>query len=201
MSPGPPVDRLKQSQRRTAVVLAVVLVASIVAVATVTEPFPNPMGEGLAGAVTARNIGTPVLLSIPAAGVEAALERLETDDDHTLQPPRDAMNAGWFGDGPEPGERGAAIVAGHLDTRSGPAVFHRLPKLRPGDLITVHGTLGVVTFAVDRVVTYPKNSVPDHKVYARTSMPTMRLITCGGRFDPTSGHYDDNVVVFASLAV
>ncbi|MCO5997303.1 class F sortase [Actinoallomurus rhizosphaericola] len=143
----------------------------------------------------------PAVLRIPAIGVRTGLERLATDPHGRLLPPRDPARAGWFGDGVRPGDTGPAVVAGHVDSRTGPAVFTRLATLRPGGRILVTDATGrVAMFTVDRVRSFPKTAFPTEEVYGATPDPQLRLITCGGAFDPVSGHYRRDVVVYASLA-
>jgi Sortase domain len=92
-------------------------------------------------------------------------------------------------------------MLGHVDSTSGPAVFYRLRELRPGDPITVARADGTAArFTVDRVEQYPKARFPTDDVYLSTMTPKLRLVTCGGSFDATAGHYRSNVIVFASLA-
>ncbi|MCO6009851.1 class F sortase [Actinoallomurus purpureus] len=142
----------------------------------------------------------PVALRIPAIGVRTALERLSTDAHGRLRPPRDPARAGWFGDGIRPGAAGPAVIAGHVDSRTGPAVFTGLGALRPGARILVTDARGrVAVFTVDRVRSYPKTRFPSEDVYGATPDPQLRLITCGGAFDPASGHYRRDLVVYASL--
>jgi hypothetical protein len=108
--------------------------------------------------------------------------------------------AGWFRPGPEPGERGAAVIAGHFDSVSGPGVFFRLRALKPGDDITVVVKGGSrVHFAVTSMRAVPKTRFPTKLVYRHTPRPTLRLITCDGAFDSATGHYVDNYIVFATL--
>ncbi len=139
-------------------------------------------------------------MRIPAIGVAAPLVPLGVNPDQTLQVPSDFAVPGWFQPGPEPGEPGAAVVAGHVDSRTGPAVFFALSRLRPGDEVEVAGDRGVARFRVDKVEQYAKSAFPTLDVYGATRTPTLRLITCGGDFDRSTGHYQDNVVVYASLA-
>ena len=136
-------------------------------------------------------------VSIPSIDVDAPLVPLELDPNGTLIPPSAFDVAGWMEAGPEPGEDGNVIVAGHLDSRTGPAVFADLPEARIGD--EVHFDMGGhrSTYVVYRVETYPKDEVPDDVVHAPTDEPSLRLITGGGEFDRERGHYDDNVIVFA----
>jgi LPXTG-site transpeptidase (sortase) family protein len=108
--------------------------------------------------------------------------------------------AGWYTGSPRPGETGAAVIAGHIDSYAGPGVFYRLKDLKPGDLLYVrrgHGTLAV--FKVTAVRMFPKARFPTAAVYGPVPDAQLRLITCGGTFDPTTGHYLSNVIVFASL--
>ncbi|HEX9625053.1 MAG TPA: class F sortase [Streptosporangiaceae bacterium] len=104
----------------------------------------------------------------------------------------------WFDRGPAPGQRGTAAIYGHVDAQ-GPAVFYRLGSLRPDDLVYVTlASSDVAIFRVYSVAMYAKDRFPTATVYRYTHWPTLRLITCGGRFDPSTHHYLSNVVVFAS---
>ena len=108
--------------------------------------------------------------------------------------------AGWFVGGPEPGENGAAVIVGHVDSKSGPAVFFRLRALRPGDRINVVlKNKSTVRFVVRSKRAVLKKRFPTALVFGKTKTPTLRLITCDGRFDRSTGHYVDNLVVVASL--
>ncbi|MEV7399148.1 class F sortase [Streptomyces sp. NPDC091267] len=144
----------------------------------------------------------PTRLRIPAIVVDAPFTPLSVGASGRLDapPPNDKNLAGWFKDGATPGERGAAIVAGHVDTTTGPAIFLQLRFLRPGatvDITRADGT--VATFKVDTVETFSKAKFPDKRVYADTPDAQLRLITCGGNYDKKVRDYEDNVVVFAHL--
>jgi sortase (surface protein transpeptidase) len=137
-------------------------------------------------------------LEIEAIGVSAPLVSLGLNPDRSLQVPGDAATAGWWRGGPEPGERGASVIAGHVDSRSGPGVFYRLRALRPGAAIEVTTEEGTTArFVVERTERYAKDSFPTRRVYGRTRGSTLRLVTCAGSFDAARGHYRDNLVVFA----
>ena len=143
----------------------------------------------------------PVRIRIPAIGVSAAVVRLGLERDGTLEVPRDFGVAGWFTGGPAPGETGPAVIAGHIDSRRGPAVFYRLRALRPGDRVAVERADGsTVEFAVQGAARYPKVAFPTEAVFGPSPEPLLRLITCGGTFDRSRRSYRDNVVVTARLA-
>ena len=142
--------------------------------------------------------GVPVRIEIPAIGVRAPVIRLGLNRDGSLEVPRRWGDTGWWSGGSRPGEPGPAVIAGHVDSKSGPAVFYRLGELRRGDRIRVlRGDGTAAEFAVQRLERHPKNDFPTAEVYGRTSGPSLRLITCGGAFDRSSGHYTDNTIVFA----
>jgi sortase (surface protein transpeptidase) len=108
--------------------------------------------------------------------------------------------AGWYALGPRPGDPGSAVILGHVDSTTGPAVFYRLRELRPGDEIVITRVDGSrVRFVVERIATYPKQRFPTDEVYYPTLKPTLRLVTCGGSFDFSTGHYRANVIVFATI--
>jgi sortase (surface protein transpeptidase) len=143
----------------------------------------------------------PSRLAIPSIGVETELERLAVRDDGTLAPPDDFGRAGWFAEGPAPGERGPAVIVGHIDSRDGPAVFHRLAELRAGDLVEVTRTEGTsIRFAVTDTYEAAKDAFPTEAVYGPTAGPTLRLVTCTGAFDRASRHYVSNLIVYAEPA-
>ena len=148
-----------------------------------------------------RRASRPVAIEIRAIGVRARVIPLGLNPDRTLEVPTDFGEAGWWTGGPRPGERGPAVIAGHVDSTSGPAVFYDLPDLDPGDAIVIARRDGSrVRFTVQRSEHYPKASFPTARVYGPTRRPTLRLITCSGDFDRSTGHYLDNTVVYAALA-
>jgi LPXTG-site transpeptidase (sortase) family protein len=142
----------------------------------------------------------PVRIKIPAIGVSAPVIRLGLNRDHTLQVPKSFALTGWFQPGPEPGERGAAIIVGHVDSKAGPGIFYHLRALRRGDLIRVILKNNErVAFVVTGMRAVPKTRFPARLVYAKSTEPTLRLITCDGAFNSSTGHYVDNYIVFAKL--
>jgi hypothetical protein len=146
----------------------------------------------------------PVRLRIPAIGVDTGLQRLGRDHDGSVEVPSGRHKweaAGWYAGGTRPGDPGSAVLLGHVDSTAGPAVFYRLRELRPGDRVEVVRADGSrARFAVERVARYPKARFPTDDVYYPTLTPRLRLVTCGGSFDPAAHSYRSNVIVFAKLA-
>ena len=145
----------------------------------------------------------PTFVRIPKINVASSLDRLGQKPDGTVEPPARGrwQVAGWYRLGPRPGEPGSAVILGHVDSTSGPAVFFRLRELRRGDQILVGRADGSsVRFVVDRIGQYPKKWFPTDQVYYPTLIPELRLVTCGGQFDFSTGHYKSNVIVFATKA-
>jgi len=142
----------------------------------------------------------PQRVRIPDIDVDAVLEQLHLLADGSLAAPSSFTEAGWYADGTRPGDTGPAVIAGHIDSTHGPAVFYRLDKLRAGALVEVRQDGHWLTFRVTEVARYPKNAFPTARVYGPTPDPQLRLITCGGVFDSARGSYRDNVVVYAVAA-
>ncbi|MET8279087.1 class F sortase [Micromonospora sp. NPDC005174] len=148
-------------------------------------------------AASPRPQGPPTRVRVPRIGVDSALTVLGLDRAGALVPPADFDVAGWYGGGPAPGDTGPAVLAGHLDSRRGPAVFARLGELRSGDRVQVWRDGQWLSFRVTGSLRTRKDQFPTAVVYGPTPNAELRLVTCGGDFDRRRGHYVDNVVVFA----
>ncbi|MFE7762418.1 class F sortase [Streptomyces sp. NPDC057438] len=140
-------------------------------------------------------------VTIPYLGIEAPVTGLRLDGRRRLPAPPDDKPTlvGWYVQGPAPGGPGTAVVVGHRDTRTGPAVFAALDVIKPGRIVEVLRADGrTAVYTVDAVRTYDKSRFPSKKVYGHRGRPELRLITCGGTYDRRKG-YASNVVVFAHL--
>jgi hypothetical protein len=143
----------------------------------------------------------PTRIQVPAIGIDASLVRLDLDRDGVIEVPTDFNRPGWYRRGPAPGDEGAAVILGHLDSYTGPAVFWRLSSLHPGDTILISREDGSqLTFAVQRTVSYSVDVFPSFDVYGVTPRPELRLITCGGAYSASRRQYLSNVVTFAALS-
>ena len=129
------------------------------------------------------------------------MEPLGLLPDGALKSPSQWQTAGWYALGIRPGAIGPAVIAGHIDSTSGPAVFYRLHELSPGADIAVRDKAGLVRhFTVTDIQRYPKTLFPSQAVFGPTPLAVLRLITCYGDFDTRAHSYTDNLVVSAVAA-
>lgn len=162
-------------------------------------PEQSLAGDPVAAVPPDVQVAEPVAVRVASVGIDAETVPLDLDGEGALTPPPYGL-AGWWTDGPEPGEVGASVIAGHVDSRRGPDVFLRLREVREGDRIEVERADGTTTvFVVTGREQAPKDAFPTDAVYTPTPTPTLRLITCGGEIDPESGRYIDNVIVYADV--
>jgi sortase (surface protein transpeptidase) len=171
-----------------------------------TSPTPDQAAGGADAADGFRSVRdyratpVPVRVEIPKIGVASSLDRLGRAPDGTVQEPTRWAVAGWYAAGTRPGDPGSAVILGHVDSKRGPAVFFRLRELRQGDRVAIGRADGsTVRFVVQRTEQYPKDRFPTDEVYYPTLTPALRLVTCGGEFDATTGRYRSNVIVFANI--
>jgi hypothetical protein len=143
----------------------------------------------------------PVRVDIAAVGVTAPIGPLGLNPDGTLEVPSNFAHAGWYTGRPTPGEAGPAIIVAHRSSRRGPGAFWKLPDIQPGQQVVVtRADRRRVFFSVERVEQHRKDAFPTAEVYGPTPETSLRLITCGGPFEPALGdHYRDNVIVFARM--
>lgn len=146
----------------------------------------------------------PVELRIPSIGVVSTLQHLGQAADGSLEVPAPGPrynDAAWYRHSPTPGELGPAVLLGHVDSAAeGPSVFFRLGEVELGDRVFVERADGsTARFSIDRVRRYSKDDFPTDLVYGDIPHAGLRILTCGGAFDDSTGHYLDNIVVFASL--
>ncbi len=170
---------------------------------TATATPSTTSAEPVSSAVTAPQLpaSSPTQVRIPALGVTSRIMGLGLERDGSMEVPPGAYPVGWYDGSPTPGQLGPAVLAGHVDWEGEPGAFYGLRELRPGDAVVVDRADGVVaTFRVDRVEEHAKDDFPTDEVYGDIDHAGLRLITCGGAFDEGTGDYQDNVIVFASLA-
>lgn len=222
-APHAPSDRRPRAAARSALlVVAGLLLGVLVAVlalggnsSRLSAPDPTvprapaaqqgqvPEGFGSAriagGVIPLAQHVPPVEVAVPAIAVRSGLVGLRLNTDGTLQVPSDYARAGWYSQGPAPGDAGQpAVIVGHVDSTNGPAIFFRLRQLQTGDAVLIRRADGSsVRFVVYRTKQYPKTDFPANQVYAPTPDAEIRLITCTGTFNRAAGSYLDNFVVYA----
>jgi hypothetical protein len=169
----------------------------------------NPLG------VVSSITSVGATLVIPALDVQAPVVAVGGTDGSMLIP-ADVHQVGWY-DGidnqsgvhrsaaptaPWPGQPGVALIAGHVNwAGQGPGALSNLGRLRVGDLIQVVGSNRTTTaWQVSQApITLPKSALP-HSLFVNTGPSRVALVTCGGPYDRTTGHYRDNVIVWADPA-
>ncbi len=172
------------------------------AVTTVTAAPPSPV-VSVDAVVPGMAPSVPRHILIKSVWINAEIDQIGLAPNGTVQTPsyERAKNAAWFREGPTPGETGAAVILGHVDSKSEPAVFFELRRVKPGARIEVaRADGGKAVFKVDSVEQFAKSAFPTARVYSQTANPTLRLVTCGGRFNHAMEDYTDNIIVFATLA-
>jgi sortase (surface protein transpeptidase) len=143
------------------------------------------------------HIARPIRVVIPSIDVDARIDRVGLNADNSMEVP-EFGRAGWYTNGPRPGQPGPAVVVAHVDSYQGPDVFFRLHELKPGDRVIIRradGSKGQWRIASSEQT--PKDELPTERIWNDTQRPVLRLITCGGNFDEVTRHYLDNTIVYA----
>ena len=186
------------------VVLAIGLGGAWVAGCTGGERSTASSPSAVAGVVATASLpkSIPLSIDIPKIGAESTLLPLGLTRHQTVQLPSSStpMQAGWFSDGPTPGQIGPATIFGHVAGDHQPGIFFRLYDLVPGDQILIKRQDGsTATFRVTHIEELSKGSFPTDAVHGDTTDAELRLVTCGGTFDPATHGYRDNIIVYATL--
>jgi hypothetical protein len=208
-SPPSIADSLRARLAGVAGVLLLAIGAAAVGLAVSAQQHAPQPSRATAGVLGPAGRGPwlsrslPVSVDIPAIGVNSRLLRLGVNADGSMQVPpltTSADLAAWYKYSATPGQMGASVIEGHVDSNRGPAVFFRLGSLRPGDAVDVTLADGITAiFRVTGVREYLKSNFPAKSIYGAPGYAGLRLITCGGTFDYATGHYLSSTVVFASL--
>lgn len=161
----------------------------------------QPTSTPIPPTIITTDTSLPKTISIPQINVSANIESVGMDKQGRMDIPQKADNVAWYNLGYKPGEKGNAVIDGHLDKQTGaPAVFWNLKKLQPGDKIIVTDTQGTQkTFSVIKTINYPYNQFPLKQVFGPADQPLLNLITCEGQWDKTTKNYSHRTVVYAQL--
>ena len=146
-------------------------------------------------------VGIPSTIKIPKFNVNAPVEQVGLDGKRNMDVPKNADDAGWYKLGPRPGEKGNAVLDGHLDKVTGaPAIFWNVAKLVPGDKILITDENGkLYTFSVTSVAKYPYDNFPIQEVFGPTDKYMLNLISCNGVWNTQTHNYSHRTVVYAEL--
>ncbi|MEU4872113.1 class F sortase [Streptomyces sp. NPDC021608] len=205
----------RQRKRAPWGVIALVLLTGLALIRNGSGEFdvgpPQPAAAAAADGRTAAGVlgraptplayAEPDRVRIPAIRVDAPVMAVGLDADGWVgaPPPEDPNLAGWFTGGVSPGEKGTAVVVGHVDNKLGPAVFYGLGALKKGNRVEVSRKDGrTAVFEIYGIEVFEKSNFPGDRVYASKGAPELRVITCGGGFSKANG-YEGNVVAFARL--
>ncbi|MBM7660175.1 LPXTG-site transpeptidase (sortase) family protein [Bacillus mesophilus] len=162
---------------------------------------PSTFGTSKEPIIRDQEVGViPTSLSIPAIEVHAKVMNVGLLENGQMGVPTDYMEVGWFEPGTKPGDRGNAVLAGHVDSKTGPAIFFHLEKLQVGDEVIVTGEQGEnLTFIVRDKKIFPKDNAPVFEIFGYTSRRMLNLITCTGTFDRKQGGHIDRLVIYTEL--
>jgi len=206
----------RQKKRAPWGVIALVLLTGLALIRNGSGEFDiGPPQPASAAAADSRAVPNPTFLKapdplpysvvdrvrIPAIQVDAPVMPVGLDVDGWVDapPPDDPNLAGWFSGAVSPGEKGTAVVVGHVDNKRGPAVFYGLGALKKGNRVEVQRRDGkIAVFEIYGIEVLEKTNFPGDRVYGNKGTPELRVITCGGGFSKQNG-YAGNVVVFARL--
>ncbi|MCA1066251.1 class F sortase [Rossellomorea aquimaris] len=175
-----------------------VVTESEVQSSNVKQPV-KPVSPAVDPPVEERRI-TPAVLSIPKLDLEAPIKEFGLDKEGNMEVPDNGKDVAWFEPGFQPGERGNAVLAGHVDDEKQPAVFYELKELEPGDEIHLQDENGErLTFVVMEKVAYQKDDAPLRNIFGPSQKPRLNLITCTGYFDREIRNYVERLVVYTEL--
>ncbi len=167
----------------------------------VITPPPKPPNAKESAPLVERQPGLiPVRIQIPNVNIDAFVQPVGVLKNGAMGVPKDDTKVGWLEVGFKPGEKGSAVMAGHVDNLQGVAVFHPLHRVKIGDLVVVSDQSGKnLTFSVTKIKTYRTEQAPIDYIFGNSNVPRLNLITCTGYFDPKLRTHIDRLVVFTEL--
>jgi len=171
----------------------------VAAVAPDAPPVAPSTNTPTSAAPVARP-GIPVRMRIPKIGVDAAIEQVGLTPDGAMDTPKNFADTAWYQLGPRPGEQGNAVIAGHVDSTTGVAVFWDLRKLNQGDELFVTGDDGAERrFVVGGWETYEDTAAPLVRIFGPSTSTHLNLITCdsNSRFERSYASYTGALVLYA----
>ncbi len=150
--------------------------------------------------VIEKKASLPQKLKIPKLGLTTTVEAVGLGTDGEMLMPENPQVVAWYQSGSSLGEKGNLVIAGHLDSKTGPAVFYRLSSLTAGDEIIVSDQeQKEYCFVVVKKEIYEEDQFPMEEVFGKSDQKRLNLITCRGKFDQNTKRYTKRVVVFSEL--
>lgn len=143
---------------------------------------------------------TPIRLTIPAIGIDAAIESVGKTAAGQMGVPQNVWNVAWYNRGPLPGTPGNAVISGHYDDATGPAVFYTLDQLDKQDQVVVTLSNGnPLFFVVIDKESYEVDHAPVQRIFGFNPQPNLNIITCNGSWNPKAHTYNRRLVIFTRL--
>jgi sortase (surface protein transpeptidase) len=191
------------------IIICIFILAGILAAFSFSASSHNPTVKQ--GASTQQSTATPTKVAvanprkivIPKLNVNATIEPVTVDSHGRMDVPSNFLNTAWYSPGAKPGERGSAVIDGHVDTPQGtPSVFAKINTLKPGDVIQIISKNDkLYTFTVTKAESYPLKTIPLNKIFDQTTHEKrLNLITCSGTWDAANKIYTSREVVYAKIA-
>ncbi len=160
-----------------------------------TTPTPKP-GDVI-------RVAEANTLVIPSLNIRAPIEKVGITKTGKMAVTRGYSNVGLYKFGVAPGQKGNAVIGGHVDNALGlPAVFNDLNKLKKGDNVFVadeHGNM--LRFVVTKTQIYDVTQAPVDSIFGPSTTAHLNLITCDGTWIQSQKSYDKRLVVFTDLAM
>lgn len=143
---------------------------------------------------------TPESITIPSLDIDAPVKAFGLDKEGNMELPKNGKDVAWFSPGIRPGERGNAVLAGHVDDEKQPAVFFDLKNIKKGDRIILKGKDDEeLVFEVKDKQAYLKDDAPLRKIFGPGDHIGLNIITCTGYFDYDIHNYVERLVVYTEL--
>lgn len=183
----------------TGIALVVFMIVLVRSLWYVPEETHAPMqGPNVS---TSPEVAVPLRLIIPKLSINAQVQKTGINATGAMGVPTNFTDVAWYQYGTVPGEKGSAVLDGHVDNGLGlDGVFKHLGDITVGDEIDIETNNGnILRFIVSNVELYPYTEVPNDLIFNRNDRARLNLITCEGAWVKGERTYDHRLVVFATL--
>ncbi|PCN44024.1 sortase [Brevibacillus laterosporus] len=143
----------------------------------------------------------PNRLQIPSIGLDTTIETVGITVEGNMDVPKAFDKVGILSPWTKPGEKGNAVIAGHFDHYTGPAIFYHLKKLKHGDHVIVSDSNDHrLIYAVKEVTTFKTKEAPLERIFGESNTSNLNLVTCSGKFNKKTQEHAKRLVVFTELS-